>query len=57
LIPELIAFRASAISAARAKADRRPRQTTTINAPADKDWLEVFKDAIASGKARVLQDA
>ena len=28
-----------------------------VNAPADKDWLEVFKDAIASGKARVLQDA
>ena len=25
--------------------------------PADKDWLQVFKDSVPSGKARVLQDA
>jgi hypothetical protein len=28
-----------------------------VNAPADKDWLQVFKDSIPSGKARVLGDA
>jgi hypothetical protein len=28
-----------------------------VNAPADKDWLQVFKDSIPSGKARALQDA
>jgi phthalate 4,5-dioxygenase len=28
-----------------------------VNAAGDKDWLEVFKDTIPSGKARALQDA
>jgi phthalate 4,5-dioxygenase len=27
-----------------------------VNAPADKDWLQVFKESIPSGKARVVGD-
>ena len=28
-----------------------------VNAGADRNWLDVFKDSIPSGRARVLQDA
>jgi phthalate 4,5-dioxygenase len=28
-----------------------------VNAACEKDWLEVFRNSLPSGKARVLQDA